>query len=322
MILVVGFIAGGRLSKWTYEMVSAARPFADAAGVTILLLGSGIAAQANEAARIADQVLVADQPELADYDPETWAASVAAVASEGQARLVLVPANRSGREYSPRVAVKLDAPLLEDVISLSQERGVIRAERYSFLARVTESLETGAPLVVASIMGGCFQVATELTTPGEQYEVDLPRLKRRVKTFERRAESTSRVSLTDAEIVVAGGRGVRSAEGFEVLVVQLADALGAAVGATRAVVDAGWRPYTDQIGQTGKAVQPKVYIAIGISGAAQHLSGMNKSRSVIAINKDPDAPIFQAADYGVVGDVEQIVPAVLEKIRKLRAGAE
>jgi electron transfer flavoprotein alpha subunit len=321
MILVVGTTAGGRLSKATYELVSAARGFAADDTVAILLLGSGIAAEANEAASIADQVLVADQPALATYDAEVWAASVASVASDGEARLVLVPANRSGREYSPRVGVKLEAPLLEDVFSLSQDKDVIRAQRYSFLARATESIETVAPVVVASVKAGIFPAAAALAAPGEQYDVDLSRAQSRIRRFEKRAEGTSRVSLAEAELVVAGGRGVRSAEGFETLVVGLADALGAAVGATRAVVDAGWRPYTDQIGQTGKTVQPKVYIAIGISGAAQHLSGMNKSKSVIAINKDPDAPIFQSADYGVVGDVEQIVPAVLEQIRRLRAGA-
>ena len=120
----------------------------------------------------------------------------------------------------------------------------------------------------------------------------------------------------DAEIVVAGGRGVGDAAGFESVVVRLAEALGAAVGATRAVVDAGWRPYTEQVGQTGKTVQPKIYIAIGISGATQHLSGMNKSKLVIAINKDQDAPIFKIADYGLVGDIQHIVPLLLEQIRQ------
>jgi electron transfer flavoprotein alpha subunit len=159
-------------------------------------------------------------------------------------------------------------------------------------------------------------VATELAAPGEQFELELEITPSRVEKLDQRAEDTTGVSLTDAEIVVAGGRGVGSAEGFEKLVVPLAGALGAAVGATRAVVDAGWRPYTEQVGQTGKTVQPKIYIAVGISGATQHLSGMNKSKLVIAINKDEDSPIFKVADYGLVGDAAQLVPALLQQIRR------
>ncbi len=321
MILVVASSSGGHLSKGTYEAVSAARGFAAGGTIAILILGHGANAVAEEAARLVEQVLVADRAEFAAYDPEVWAAAVASVALEGEARLVLIEGSRSGREYSARVAVKLDAPLLEDVISLSREEQEMRAQRYSFLARATETIAARAGVAVATLKPGVFSMAEALAEPGEQYDVDLIPAGARVHTFEKRSELSSRVSLADAEIVVAGGRGVRTPEAFERLVVRLAEALGAAVGATRAVVDAGWRPYTDQIGQTGKTVQPKVYIAIGISGAAQHLSGMNKSRTVIAINKDADAPIFQIADYGLVGDVEQIVPALLEQLGRVRSGA-
>jgi electron transfer flavoprotein alpha subunit len=316
MILVVASSAKGRLSKATYELVSAARQFASDESVAILVLGGAVDELANEAARIGDQVLVADHPGFADFDPQIWTAAVTSVASEGDARLVLIAASRSGREYSPRVAVRLNAPLLEDVISLSRETDSIRAQRYSFLARAAETILADAPVAIATVKPGIFPVAAPLPTPGEQFDLELTPESSRIRRFDKRSEESSRVSLADADIVVAGGRGVGSAEGFATLVVPLAEALGAAVGATRAVIDAGWRPYPEQVGQTGKTVQPKVYIAIGISGATQHLSGMNKSKTIIAINKDPDAPIFEVADYGLIGDVNLIVPALLEKLRQ------
>jgi electron transfer flavoprotein alpha subunit len=316
MILVVASSTKGHLSKSTYELISAARQSADDDSVAILVLGSDVDALANEAARIADQVLVADHPGFAAFDPEVWSAAVASIASEGDASLVLIAASRSGRAYSPRVAVRLNAPLLEDVIALSSAADGFRAQRYSFLARATETIVTESHVAVATIKPGIFPPAIPSATPAEQFEVDLTPASPRVRTFDQRSEESTRVSLADADIVVAGGRGVGSAEGFEALIVPLAESLGAAIGATRAVIDAGWRPYTEQVGQTGKTVQPNVYIAVGISGATQHLSGMNKSKLVIAINKDPDAPIFQVADYGLIGDVNRIVPELLHQLRR------
>ncbi len=308
--------ANGKISKSTYEMATCARQLNGEGPVTALVLGSGVAAIANEAAFLADQVLVADHVDLAGYDPELWAAAVAQIASEGDAHIVLIGGGRSGREYSPRVAVKLDAPLLEDVISLTEADGALSAERYTYLARVTEKITAQVPVAVVTLKPGAFPAATPNAHAAEQFDVDLTPPARRVRITGKLVEASTRISLAEAEIVVAGGRGVGSAEGFGTLVEGLADQLGAAVGATRAIVDAGWRPYSEQVGQTGKTVQPKVYIAIGISGAVQHLSGMNKSKCIVAINKDADAPIFKVADYGIVGDAHQIVPAMIEALRK------
>jgi electron transfer flavoprotein alpha subunit len=327
MILIVAEHANEKISKSTWEMVTAARELAQDMGreapITALVLGSNIAPIAAEIARGVDQVLVADLPALAQYDPELWSAAVAQIATEGEASVILIGGSRSGREYSPRVAVKLDAPLLEDVISLKASGETssaggqsLKAERYSYLARVTETIEATGPLTVVTIKPGVFNPAAPRTEAAEQFDVDLnlpiPRLKVTGKTVERR----SRVGLAEADIVVSGGRGVGSAEGFTQYVEALADQLGAAVGATRAIVDAGWRPYSEQVGQTGKTVQPKLYIAIGISGAVQHLSGMNKSKTIVAINRDAEAPIFKIADYGIVGDVPQLVPAILAELKK------
>lgn len=316
MILIVVEHANGKASKSTYELVTAARGLHREGGVTALVLGSGVASVASDAALIADQVLVADSPELAQYDPEVWAAAVAQIATEGEAHTILIAGSRSGREYSPRVAVKLDAPLLEDVISLKDEGGVLQAEHYTFLARVTERIEAEGPVAIVTVKPGAFAAATPGSTASDQFDVDLVLPKRRLTITGRTQEKSGRISLTEADIVVSGGRGVGSAEGFTQLVEGLANQLGAAIGATRAVVDADWRPYSEQVGQTGKTVQPKAYIAIGISGAVQHLSGMNKSKCIVAINKDAEAPIFKIADYGIVGDVKEIVPAIIQELRK------
>lgn len=316
MILIVVEHANGKVSKSTYEMVTCARELDREGPLAALVLGSATTTIANEVALLMDQVLVADLPDLAQYDPEVWAAAVAQIASEGEANAVLISGSRSGREYSPRVAVKLDAPLLEDVISVAPKDGVLSAQRYIYLARVTETVTTDAPVIVITPKQAAFAAATPVTEAAEQFDVDLSLPPRRVQITGKSQEKTSRISLADAEIVVGGGRGVGSAEGFRILVEGLADQLGGAVAATRAIVDAGWRPYSEQVGQTGKTVQPKAYIAIGISGAVQHLSGMGKSKCIVAINKDADAPIFKVADYGIVGDVNQIVPAMIAAIRK------
>jgi electron transfer flavoprotein alpha subunit len=316
MILLVVEHTNGKISKSTYEMVTVARGLDREGPVTALVLGSAVASVAAEIALVVDQVLVGDLPELAQYDPELWATAVAQIATEGEANVVLIGGSRSGREYSPRVAIKLSAPLLEDVVSLKASGESFIAEHYTYLARVTETVEATGSVVVVSVKPSVFAAAVPGAVAVEQFDVDLNLPPRRLQITGKTAEKSSRISLSEAEIVVSGGRGVGSAEGFTQYVEGLADRLGAAVGATRAIVDAGWRPYSEQVGQTGKTVQPKVYIAIGISGAVQHLSGMNKSKVIVAINRDAEAPSFKIADYGIVGDVNQLVPAIIEELKK------
>ena len=316
MILIVAEHAGGKLAKATLEMVTAARDSGRKGPVTLLVLGQSVAAIAKEAAAVADQVLVADLPALATYNAEVWAAATAQIAREGEAHTVLIGGSRSGREYAPRVAVKLDAPYLEDAIKLSANGEALQAQRYTFLARVTETVEASGPVIVVTVKPGSFAAAAPAAQPGEEYDVELELPTPRVEVTGKSVEKTSRVALTEADVIVTGGRGVGNPENFATYVEGLADAIGAGVGATRAVVDAGWRPYAEQVGQTGKTVQPGAYIALGVSGAVQHLSGMGKSKNIIAINKDAEAPIFKVADYGIVGDVNQIVPALIAAAKK------
>ncbi len=316
MILIVAEYAAGKLSKSTLEMVHAAQQSGREGPITLLVLGSNVASIATEAAAYAEQVLVADLPALAQYTAETWAAATAQIAQEGEAHTVIIGGSRSGREYAPRVAVKLDAAYLEDTTSLSSAGANLQAQRYTYLARVTETIQTDAPIVVVTVKPGSFSPAAPATSAGEQYDVEVELPAPQIKVTGKSIEKTSRVALTEADIIVTGGRGVGSPENFATYVEGLADNLGAGVGATRAVVDAGWRPYAEQVGQTGKTVQPKAYIALGVSGAVQHLSGMGKSKNIIAINKDAEAPIFKVADYGIVGDVNLIVPALIEASKK------
>ena len=314
MILIVGEVRNHALSMSTLECISAAAQLGTREDTTLLLIGSSLSDVANQATSLVPQVLVLDRPELAQYDPGCWAAAVSEVARQGEAECVMLPASRAGREYSPRVAVRLGASLLEDVVVLGRIDGSLRAERYSHLARVRERIESRRQIAVITIKPKAFSAAVPLSMPGEQFDVDLMLSPTRVRVTDRMQDRSGGMPLAEADIVVAGGRGVGNPDGFKSCIERLAASLGAAVGATRAVVDAGWRPYAEQVGQTGKTVQPTLYVAIGISGAVQHLSGMNKSRYIVAINQDPNAPIFRVADLGIVGDALQIVPEILEHL--------
>ena len=323
MILIVADHHNGSLRKASYELVSAARAISDVSTeIAGLVIGGDAAhtAQASqELATLVAQVYSVSDSELKDFRAETWTRVVSQLAKEKSAQAVLIAASRSGLSYSPRVALRLDAPLLEDVTGLEVQGGKVCATRLSYLARVTETVQAQSLPVVVSVKPNVFPVA-EAAGSGEVHslELNLEPQDLRVKVGEKSTASSGRVALEEADVVVAGGRGVGSPEGFSSLVEGLADKLSAGVGATRAVVDAGWRPYAEQIGQTGKTVAPTLYVALGVSGAVQHLSGMNRSKCIIAVNKDPDAPIFKVADYGIVGDVHSVVPALGEALEAVQ----
>jgi electron transfer flavoprotein alpha subunit len=320
MILIVIEHAGDAPRKSAYELVSLARSLAgDDAPIAALVAGDAPSAVAEEIARYVPRVVTVSASELSDLRAQTMTRVVESAAREQGAELVLVAASRFGLSYSPRVAIRWEAPLLEDVTSLARDGDGFVATRLSYLARVTETVAASGPRVLASVKAGAAPAAAPQGSEGEVTDLtvafepdDL-----RVTVGERKSASKGRVALEDADVVVAGGRGFGSAERFDDLVVGLADALGAGVGSTRAVVDAGWRPYGEQIGQTGKTVAPRLYVALAISGAVQHLSGMNRSKVIVAVNKDADAPIFKVADYGIVGDVLQVVPALQEAVAGL-----
>ncbi|WP_038046523.1 electron transfer flavoprotein subunit alpha/FixB family protein [Thermus caliditerrae] len=312
MILVVLDHDGSKLRKGSLEALTRARKLAETlvAKVAGVLLAEG-PAPVEEARGYVDTLYVA---ELGPYTAERWAAGVLEAAKAG-AKVILAPSSRQSRAYLGRVAYALKAGLLEDTLDSWTEGEWVYATRYAYLNRVTQKVRSGLPAVL-TVKPNTTPLAEPLGGQGEVVALSVPSVPT-VEVLERVQEEKKGVSLTEADVVVTGGRGMGSAEAFQ-KVEELALLLGGAVGATRAVVDAGWRPYAEQVGQTGKTVQPSLYIALGVSGAVQHLAGMNKSKFIVAVNKDPEAPIFKQADYGIVGDVHQVLPALIQAVKKLK----
>ena len=323
MLLIVLDHSAGVPRRAAFELVSAGRALADALGVPLagLVLGDGPDLDAAAAALIGfvpTLYRVAD-PALAAGGHEARTRVVADVARAAGARAVLLTANRSGQAVAPRVALRLGGALLEDVTEVRVEDGAVVAERLTYLSRAVATVRAVAEPVVVSVKPGAYPVAGRADSEGtlESMSVALTASDTVATVQPAERAARTRVALEEADVVVCGGRGLGDAAGFEAHVVGLADDLGAAVAATRAVVDAGWRPYGEQVGQTGKSVAPKLYVGLALSGAVQHLSGMNRSGVIVAVNKDADAPIFKVADYGIVGDVRAIVPALRDALKAL-----
>jgi electron transfer flavoprotein alpha subunit len=316
----------GNLRKVAFEAVTAARRAADGSGggeVHALLMGApGIAAKAEELGRYgADVVVVVEDPALARYNPEAAAATAAERLRAGGYRAGFFPASAQGRDLAPRAAARLGVSLASDAIDFELQGDAVLARHPAYTGKVLVTLRlTGSPALL-SLRPGAITPAEQPRTPRvEQARPAMDPASARVTVTETTQRTGARPDLGEASVIVSGGRGLRAAENFK-LVEELADAFGnAAVGATRAVTDDGWRPATDQIGQTGRNVSPDLYVALGISGAIQHLAGMRTSRTIVAINKDKDAPIFKIADYGIVGDVFEILPRLTEEVRKARSG--
>lgn len=321
MILLVAEHEGSTLQKSAAELAAVATSLKSRLGgrVTGLVAGVDAGTAAAELSHFVDSVLLVEEPDLADIRSEALTTVVCEAAVRSESRIVLMAGSRTGLSVSPRVAVRLGGALLEEVTSLEVDGESLSATRLSYLSRVTERVRADREVIVVSVKANMFPLGERGGgAPIERFSVTLGPADLRVEVGGRTEAQRGRVSLEEADVVVTGGRGVGGPEGFSDLVEPLADLLGAGVGATRAVVDAGWRPYAEQVGQTGKSVAPTLYIALGVSGAVQHLSGMNRSKVVVAVNRDGDAPIFKVADYGIVGDVNRVVPALLEAFVSLQ----
>jgi electron transfer flavoprotein alpha subunit len=316
----------GAPRKVAFEAVTAARQAADASGggeVHALLVGApGIAAGAEELGRFgADVVTVVEHPQLERYNPEVIAATAAERLRAGDYRAAFFAASAQGRDLAPRVAARLGLSLASDVIDFEVRDDAVIARHPAYTGKVIVTLRlAGSPALLSLRPGAVTAVEHARSARVERAEPAMDPASARVTVTETSQESGAKLDLGEAPVIVSGGRGLRAAENFK-LVEELAAAFGnAAVGATRAVTDDGWRPSTDQIGQTGRLVSPDLYVALGISGAIQHLAGMRTAKTIVAINKDKDAPIFKIADYGIVGDLFEVVPRLTEEIRKARSG--
>jgi electron transfer flavoprotein alpha subunit len=270
----------------------------------------------------ADRVLLVAHESFGFYDASGYTRAVLQAAARVQPQVILFPASAMGKDLAPRVAARLGAGLATDCTAVAFEGGKLTATRPVYAGKAL--LKVGFPNApaVLSLRPKVFAPASGAGKAGavETLASDFDPAASGARVKQMAAATGGKPDLTESEIIVSGGRGLKGPENFK-LIEDLAEALGATVGASRAVVDAGWRPHSDQVGQTGKTVSPKLYIAVGISGAIQHLAGMSSSRCIVAINKDPDAPIFKVADFGVVGDLFEVVPALTEAVKRLNAQA-
>jgi electron transfer flavoprotein alpha subunit len=323
-VLAFAETRGGELRKVALETVTAARAIADAGSAgevhAIVFGASGVAAHAQRLGEHgADVVVVVEHAGFERHNPEALAATLTERIRAGGYRAALFPASAHGRDIAPRVAARLGVPLAADVIAIEAQGDAFIVRHPTHAGKVIATLSLAATPAIVSLRPGNFtaqqhpkagrvEAAQPAGDPGAS----------RARTVEMQVGSKGKLDLGEAPVIVSGGRGLKSAENFR-LVEELAEAFGnAAVGATRAVTDDGWRPHSDQIGQTGRQVSPELYVAVGISGAIQHLAGMRTSKTIVAINKDPEAPIFKIADYGIVGDVFEVVPALTAAVRDAR----
>jgi electron transfer flavoprotein alpha subunit len=309
----------GAISTISREALGAGRSLAEQMGVdlTAVIFGQNIGDAAATAFGLgANAVIGCDDETLAEFRVEAYGPLLAKLAQERQPAVLLLGASTRGRDIAGWVAADLDAGQISDAIKLELDGGVVRATRPVYAGKLLSDVLVPSGLQIITLRSRAFLAAEANGQTGEVEwvgaavaEADLTT---KVVGFE---GSEGGVSLTDAKIIVSGGRGVGGPDGFKP-VAELAEALGGALGASRATVDAGWIPYEHQVGQTGKTVSPDLYIACGISGAIQHQAGMRTSKIIVAINKDADAPIFKLASYGIVGDLFQVVPAITAEVKK------
>jgi len=312
----------GKFKKSAFEAVRTGRKIADEIKAEFLTLVIGNENAVKIAPELggygAEKVIVVQDDRLGSYSLTAYSKVIAEVVDKYDVGYIFMSATAMGKELAPRVASKIDAGFALDCTDLKVENGEVIATRPVYAGKAFIRVKVNSERKIYTLRPNVFSAGESDGKPAEveKFEVNLTDDDFSVVAFETVASTKGKLDVTEADIVVSGGRGLKAPENFK-MIEELAEILGGAVGASRAVVDAGWRPHDEQVGQTGKTVSPKLYIAIGISGAIQHLAGMSSSKVIVAINKDKDAPIFQVADYGIAGDLFEVVPALIEELKKV-----
>ncbi|GII66172.1 electron transfer flavoprotein subunit alpha [Sphaerisporangium krabiense] len=316
ILVLVGHVAG-QVGKPGLELLTLARELGDPVAVCAGTADEGVVATLGRYG--ARRVHVVESDELEEY-PVAWVRALAELAAEVSPAAVLVESTPDGKETAARLAVRLGGGVLTDAVDVRPGPDGPVVTQWAFAASYTVTSRVARGLPIIAVKPNAVAPAEAPVTPSvTRSALPLDEADRRTRIVSRAArESTGRPQLTEADIVVAGGRGMGGAEQFA-LIEQVADALGGAVGASRAAVDSGWYAHSHQVGQTGATVSPQLYLAVGISGAIQHRAGMQTSKTIVAVNKDPEAPIFELADYGVVGDLFEVVPQLLDEVARRRS---
>ncbi len=309
----------GTIKKVSFEVASTAAKLSKELNLDVEAVVAGAeVSNVNEVSKYGISKLVHfKNSELNNYSSSAYADVFSGYASEVGATYIIVGNTAFGNDLAPRLAVKLNSGCVVDCINLTVESGEVIATRPIYAGKSNLKTKLNSDVKIFTIRPNIFKA--ELSDAGsfsvDVKEVSNPNLKSKVVAYKK---SEGKLDVAEADIIVSGGRGMKGPENFNLLE-SLADVLGAAVGASRAVVDAGWRPHREQVGQTGKTVSPTLYVACGISGAIQHLAGMSTSKYIVAINKDKDAPIFSVADYGIAGDLFDVLPVLTEEIKKIKS---
>lgn len=314
-ILVFAEQRDGEVKKVAFENLSLGKKLSKDLGVEMVavIIGNNISGLEEQLGKYGASKVIACKSELLDlYQAEGYAKVLADVITDQGASIIIMGATLMGKDLAPRVATRLNAALATDCISVDASNGDLKIVRPMYAGKVRATIRLKADVKLLTVRPNVY-LAEENPVTAElvNFATDPGELK--TKVTEVAAGSKDKLDVTEADIIVSGGRGLKGSDNFH-LITDLANKLGAAQGASRAAVDAGWRPYEEQVGQTGKTVSPSLYIAVGISGAIQHLAGMSSSKYIVAINKDPEAPIFKIADYGVVGDLFEVVPKMIEML--------
>jgi len=321
-VLVLGEVKDCQLRGVSFEALAAAKAISEGGEIVGVLLGESVQSLANSLIHYgADRVVIVEDEKLSHYTPDGFSQALLAVVKEEEPEAIVLGHTSLGKDLAPKVASKLDCGLISDVIHIEVVGGNVVFTRPIYSGKAFEKKIVTDGLLFATIRpNNIASLSKDESRTGEvkSLSVDIKDLRTIIKEVVRK--TSEGVDLSEAKVVVAGGRGVKSAEGFKPLE-ELAALLGGAVGASRGACDAGYCDYSLQIGQTGKVVTPDLYIACGISGAIQHLAGMSSSKVIVAINKDPEANIFKIADYGIVGDVFEVVPLLIEEFKKVKVNA-